>query len=142
MARRSDCIYCTQATGSREHNFPAALGGRRVNKGINVMLVTSESDQLKLKEHKPYKETLKALKSNELIKSFTNPSTKALIIIKDDERGLISTGALAKDVLELTLNIGFLLTNKNDLNNLIRFMKLHLPRFAKLELIPVEEKEE
>ena len=29
-----DCIICGGATGSREHVFPAALGGRRVNKGI------------------------------------------------------------------------------------------------------------
>lgn len=34
MARRSDCIYCGADTGSREHTFPAALGGRRMNKGI------------------------------------------------------------------------------------------------------------
>jgi hypothetical protein len=33
MARRS-CIICGEATGSREHLFPAALGGRRVNAGI------------------------------------------------------------------------------------------------------------
>lgn len=32
--RRTDCIYCGADTGSREHTFPAALGGRRVNKGI------------------------------------------------------------------------------------------------------------
>ncbi|MHA1380147.1 MAG: TrmB family transcriptional regulator sugar-binding domain-containing protein [Candidatus Helarchaeota archaeon] len=114
----------------------------KVNSKVEVMIVTSEMDQLKLKEHKPYKETLKAVKSNELIKSFTNPTTKTLMIIKDRERGLISTGALAKDILNLTLNFGFLLSNKNDLNTLIRFMKLHLPRFQKLELIPVEEKKE
>ncbi len=29
-----DCIYCGARTGSKEHGFPAALGGRRVNKGI------------------------------------------------------------------------------------------------------------
>jgi hypothetical protein len=34
LARRSDCIYCGAETGSREHTFPAALGGRRMNKGI------------------------------------------------------------------------------------------------------------
>lgn len=34
MVRRSDCIYCGGDTGSREHTFPAALGGRRMNKGI------------------------------------------------------------------------------------------------------------
>ena len=34
MPRPSDCIYCGDETGSREHTFPAALGGRRVNKGI------------------------------------------------------------------------------------------------------------
>ena len=28
------CIICGEATGSREHTFPAALGGRRTNKGI------------------------------------------------------------------------------------------------------------
>lgn len=28
------CIICGGATGSREHIFPAALGGRRTNKGI------------------------------------------------------------------------------------------------------------
>jgi hypothetical protein len=28
------CVYCAAPTGSREHPFPAALGGRRVNKGI------------------------------------------------------------------------------------------------------------
>ena len=28
------CIICGEATGSREHIFPAALGGRRTNKGI------------------------------------------------------------------------------------------------------------
>ncbi|MET3828512.1 hypothetical protein ABIC16_004267 [Sphingomonas sp. PvP055] len=33
MAKRS-CIICGGATGSREHLFPAALGGRRVNAGI------------------------------------------------------------------------------------------------------------
>jgi hypothetical protein len=32
MART--CIICGNATGSREHVFPAALGGRRTNKGI------------------------------------------------------------------------------------------------------------
>lgn len=32
--RRADCIYCGADTGSREHTFPAALGGRRMNKGI------------------------------------------------------------------------------------------------------------
>lgn len=32
--RRTDCIYCGADTGSREHTFPAALGGRRMNKGI------------------------------------------------------------------------------------------------------------
>jgi hypothetical protein len=32
MART--CIICGGATGSREHIFPAALGGRRTNKGI------------------------------------------------------------------------------------------------------------
>jgi len=114
----------------------------KVNSKVQVTLVTQEMDQLKSKEHKPYKETLKAIKSNELIKSFTNPTTKALMIMKDKERALISTGALAQEVLDLTLNMGFLLTNKNDLNNLIRFLKLHLPRFAKVELIPVEEKKE
>jgi hypothetical protein len=34
MTRPSDCIYCGAPTGSREHTFPAALGGRRMNKGI------------------------------------------------------------------------------------------------------------
>lgn len=34
MARRTDCIFCGKETGSREHTFPAALGGRRENKGI------------------------------------------------------------------------------------------------------------
>lgn len=34
MARPSDCIYCGAETGSREHTFPASLGGRRMNKGI------------------------------------------------------------------------------------------------------------
>src|SRR5260370_33946097 len=34
MPRPSDCIYCGAETGSREHTFPAALGGRRMNKGI------------------------------------------------------------------------------------------------------------
>lgn len=34
MARPTDCIYCSADTGSREHTFPAGLGGRRVNKGI------------------------------------------------------------------------------------------------------------
>ncbi len=34
MTRRTDCIYCGAETGSREHPFPAALGGRRMNKGI------------------------------------------------------------------------------------------------------------
>jgi len=29
-----DCIICGGPTGSREHIFPAALGGRRTNKGI------------------------------------------------------------------------------------------------------------
>jgi hypothetical protein len=29
-----DCIICGGRTGSREHVFPAALGGRRTNKGI------------------------------------------------------------------------------------------------------------
>ncbi|OJH40393.1 HNH endonuclease [Cystobacter ferrugineus] len=28
------CIYCGRPTGSREHTFPAGLGGRRFNKGI------------------------------------------------------------------------------------------------------------
>jgi hypothetical protein len=28
------CIICGGSTGSREHIFPAALGGRRTNKGI------------------------------------------------------------------------------------------------------------
>ncbi len=32
MAR--DCVICGKRTGSREHVFPAALGGRRTNKGI------------------------------------------------------------------------------------------------------------
>ncbi len=32
MARQ--CIMCDQSAGSKEHIFPAALGGRRVNKGI------------------------------------------------------------------------------------------------------------
>lgn len=114
----------------------------KVNSKVEMILVTSEMDQLKLKEDKPYKETLKAVKSNELIKSFTNPTTKVLMIMKDRERGLISTGALSNDVLNLTLNFGFLLSNKNDLNIVIRFLKLHLPRFQKLELIPVEEKKE
>lgn len=31
---RPNCIYCPNPTGSREHIFPAALGGRRKNKGI------------------------------------------------------------------------------------------------------------
>ncbi len=34
MPQPSDCIYCEGETGSREHIFPAALGGRWVNKGI------------------------------------------------------------------------------------------------------------
>lgn len=34
MPRPSDCIFCGAATGSREHMFPAGLGGRRMNKGI------------------------------------------------------------------------------------------------------------
>ena len=34
MSQRTDCIYCGEETGSREHIFPAALGGRRINKGI------------------------------------------------------------------------------------------------------------
>lgn len=34
MSRPNDCIICGQRAGSREHLFPAALGGRRVNKGI------------------------------------------------------------------------------------------------------------
>jgi hypothetical protein len=29
-----DCIICGEPAGSREHTFPAALGGRRTNKGI------------------------------------------------------------------------------------------------------------
>lgn len=33
MARRT-CIICAEPAGSREHLFPAALGGRRVNKRI------------------------------------------------------------------------------------------------------------
>jgi hypothetical protein len=32
--RPTDCIYCGAETGSREHIFPAGLGGRRMNKGI------------------------------------------------------------------------------------------------------------
>ena len=28
------CIICGRRAGSREHTFPAALGGRRTNKGI------------------------------------------------------------------------------------------------------------
>jgi hypothetical protein len=31
---KKSCIICGQPTGSREHIFPAALGGRRTNKGI------------------------------------------------------------------------------------------------------------
>ncbi len=34
MPRPSDCIYCALPAGSREHIFPAALGGRRMNRGI------------------------------------------------------------------------------------------------------------
>jgi hypothetical protein len=34
MRRRTDCLYCGNDTGSKEHTFPAALGGRRINKGI------------------------------------------------------------------------------------------------------------
>lgn len=34
MSRPKDCIYCSNATGSGEHIFPAALGGRRKNYGI------------------------------------------------------------------------------------------------------------
>lgn len=34
MPRPNDCIYCPSRAGSREHIFPATLGGRRKNKGI------------------------------------------------------------------------------------------------------------
>lgn len=34
MSRPKDCIFCGENTGSKEHTFPAALGGRRWNKGI------------------------------------------------------------------------------------------------------------
>lgn len=34
MSRQSDCIFCGAEMGSREHTFPASLGGRRMNKGI------------------------------------------------------------------------------------------------------------
>lgn len=34
MPRSKDCIYCQRPTGSGEHIFPAALGGRRKNKSI------------------------------------------------------------------------------------------------------------
>ncbi|MFX1451257.1 MAG: hypothetical protein ACFFCM_10470 [Promethearchaeota archaeon] len=111
----------------------------KVNAKVNVMIVTGEMDQLKTKDLKQYIENLKALKSNELIKSFTNPTVRSFLIIKDKERGLLSTGALAEMVLTVTQNIGFLLTNKNDLNTLIRFFKQHLPTFVKVDLIPVAE---
>jgi hypothetical protein len=29
-----DCVICGKPAGSKEHVFPAALGGRRTNKGI------------------------------------------------------------------------------------------------------------
>ncbi len=111
----------------------------KVNKKVNVMIVTSEMDQLKTKDLKQYIENLKAIKSNELIKSFTNPTTRSFIIIKDKERALVSSGALAEMVMTLTQNIGFMLTNKNDLNTLLRFFKQHLPRFVKVDLIPVTD---
>jgi hypothetical protein len=34
MSRLRDCIFCPCPNGSKEHTFPAALGGRRMNKGI------------------------------------------------------------------------------------------------------------
>ena len=108
----------------------------KVNANINVMIVTAEMDQMTTKD---YKQNLKTIKANEAIKSFTNPATKSLVIIKDKERGLVSTGALSEEVLNLTQNIGFLTTNKNYLNILIRFFKEHTPRFTKIELIAVEE---
>ncbi|NVM05019.1 MAG: hypothetical protein HWN67_22040 [Candidatus Helarchaeota archaeon] len=111
----------------------------KVNKKVNVMIITAEMDQLKTKDLKQYIENLKAIKSNELIKSFTNPTTRSFLIIKDKERALVSSGALAEMVMTLTQNIGFMLTNKNDLNTLLRFFKQHLPRFVKIELIPVSE---
>lgn len=44
MART--CIICGGATGSREHIFPAALGGRRTNKGIYCAQHNSEYSNL------------------------------------------------------------------------------------------------
>lgn len=108
----------------------------KVNANVNIMIVTAEMDQMTTKD---YKLNLKTIKANEAIKSFTNPATKSLIIIKDKERGLVSTGALSEEVLNLTQNIGFLTTNKNYLNILIRFFKEHIPRFTKIDLIMVEE---
>ena len=108
----------------------------KANTNVDVMLVTSEMDQMTSKE---YKKTLKTIKSSKTINNFTNPITKSLLIIKDKERALISTGALSEKVLTLTHNIGLLLSNKNDLNTLIRFFKAHLPRFVQVDLIVVEE---
>lgn len=44
MAR--NCIICDKAANSREHIFPAALGGRRTNKGIYCALHNQEYSDL------------------------------------------------------------------------------------------------
>ncbi|MHC1591401.1 MAG: phospholipase D-like domain-containing protein [Candidatus Helarchaeales archaeon] len=108
------------------------------SKSVKVSICTLDKPDIKDKQ---FHNVLKVLKSDTVIKSVTNSSTNSLVIIKDDDKALFSSGTLTESNLTEKLNIGFLLTYKNDINKCIRFLNAHFPSFMQVPLVKEEKLE-
>lgn len=112
--------------------------GKLIDKSKKVKVNICTLDKGDVKD-KVFHEALKLLKSEMVIKSVTNSNTNALVLIRDKTRSFLSTGSLTEESLNEDLNIGYSLSNRNDVNHCIRFANAHFPSFMQMELAPQEE---
>jgi hypothetical protein len=96
---------------------------------LNIIIVTKESHQIKDKE---IQNAYKLLKGFERIQHITNVFTSGFVIIKDKTEVLIASGGLSKDHLDSLFNIGMLSEEKDDVNLMLKFFKIHIPTFMEV----------
>jgi len=96
---------------------------------LNIIIVTKESHQIKDKE---IQKAYKLLKGFEKIQHVTNVFTSGFVIIKDKSEVLIASGGLSKDHTDSLFNIGMLSEEKDDVNLMLKFFKIHIPTFMEV----------
>ncbi|MBD3229271.1 MAG: hypothetical protein GF329_13895 [Candidatus Lokiarchaeota archaeon] len=114
-----------------DSEYTGTLMQKKSEDNVDIILVTKELSQIKTNK-KEIKQAIKLLKGFDQIQHIEILFANSLLIIKDQEEALISTGVLTKDNLEISYNLGLFTKEKDDIKIFKNFFQMHVPKFMKI----------